>query len=73
MNCGNEQLTDPSLFLVIVILIQLTSQTEIGHFDDAIGGQQNIPGRQIAVQNLFTGEIFHTAGDLKKPRNQLTR
>ena len=39
MKCENKKLTDPSLFLVIVILIQLTRQTEIGHFDDAIGGQ----------------------------------
>ena len=37
----------------IFIILHLSGQSEIGHFDNSSLGQKDIAGRQIAVQNLL--------------------
>jgi hypothetical protein len=48
-----------SLFLVLIIL-HLPGQSEIGHFDDSVIGQKDVAGGQIAVQYLlgYIQDIF---------------
>ena len=41
-----------AFLLVIARAVDFTSQAEVGDLDDAIVGQQNVAGRQIAVEHL---------------------
>ena len=59
------------MFLVIVVVVELTGESEIGHLDNAIVCQKDIASRQITVQNLFTHKEIHSTGDLKGPTDQI--
>ena len=41
-----------SFLLVVARAVNVAGQTEIGHFDDVVLGQENIPCGQVSVQDL---------------------
>ena len=58
LNEGYSTLTNLRCFLIISFVIHVTWHAEIGHFGNTVVGQQNIPGSQITVKDLYRYKRF---------------
>ncbi len=49
--------THLALLFVVAAAVDLAGHSEIGHLDDVVFGQQDIAGRQVAVQHLNINSV----------------
>ena len=56
---------------VVVVDVDVARQAKVGDLDDVVLGDEDVPGREVAVDALLGGEELHALADLAREREEL--